>query len=390
MKNKVHASRYNTQNDIKNIIYIHFPHILNKVKENSLVLLKPNMFTEEKGYYTNPIILRELAELFKEVGAKVVIAERLNAIYEVLKHFPEISKLCEIKSFDDLPITQMKIENATSLRQEIGIPSILLECDFLVGVPQFRTHAGVLMSNALKNMVGILPGFTTRMVHNVGLTEAIVDLNRMRKQDLVVADLTTTIEGNYPIKGTPMHRDTIVIGDNAVAVDLIAADLSGFDSKSIDYLRLSSQAGLGPKSTNEIDILSDYNDLKFDCIKAGISVNQKNKNISINNGNACPECERFCNSLYELLHEGEPLKEEVLIATGCAIIEKYLTCPSNNTILIGNCTYAHRNKGIFVEGCPPRALQALAVSEWIKNKGKVSEKHKNQCRWPEHRGEFIL
>lgn len=389
MNYKVYTGNLKTENDVIDIVTRHFSHSLHKVKENSLVLLKPNMFMDSKWFYTNPLLLKVLARLFKELGAKVVIAERLEVIHHVLQHYPEVSKLCDISSFDDLPTVHMKIDEATSLRQEIDIPSILLECDFLVGVPQFRTHVGVLMSNALKNMVGILPGFTTRIVHNVGLTEAIVDLNRIRKQDLVVADLTTTIEGNYPIKGIPMHRNLIMIGDNALAVDLVAADLSGIAIDDVKYLKLASKAGLGPESFKQIDVLSDNNTVRFNCIKANVPIKNRNKNIFISSESACSECTRFCNSLHDLLNEDTTLREDILIASGCNLSEQNLNKSVRNTVLIGNCTYAHRNKGIFVEGCPPRAVQVVAVSEWIKNNGNIIEKYKNQCRWPQLEKESI-
>lgn len=383
MNYKVCASRVNDESDISKILLEHFQHKLSHIKPNSLVLLKPNMFMTEKWYYTNPSILKELAKLFTGLGAKVVIAERLRVISQILKHVPDIEEICDVMSFDDLPMTTLKIDGATSLRQEIKIPSILIECDFFVGVPQFRTHAGILMSNALKNMVGILPGFTTRIVHNVGLTEAIVDLNRIREQDLVVADLTTTIEGNYPIEGIPMHRNLTVIGDNALAVDLISADLSGFRTDEIEYLGLSGKANLGPTEINQIEVVSNYNELKFQCVKSGLPIQKQNENIAICIKDACPECVRFSNSLNQLLNEKILLRNEILIATGSTLTENNFRLPESSTILIGNCTYRHRDKGIFVEGCPPRAIQAIAVSEWINNSGKIDETYKNQCRWPD-------
>jgi uncharacterized protein (DUF362 family) len=383
MNFNVYTGSYKFEHNIKDILTTHFSHQLRKIKENNLVLMKPNMFMDKELYYTNPRLLKILCQIFKEFGAKVVIAERLKAIYSILKHDPEIAKLCEIKSFDDLPTMRMKIVEATSLRQEIDIPSILLECDFLVGVPQFRTHIGVLMSNALKNMVGILPNYSTRIVHNVGLTEAIIDLNRIRKQDLVIADLTTTIEGNYPIKGIPMHRNLIIVGDNALAVDLVAADVSGIAIEDINYLKLASKAALGPESLNQINFLSDNTSLKFNCIPSYVPIENRNKNRSICSESACPECTRFCDSLLNLLNEDTTWQEDILITSGCNLTEQTFNMSTHNTVLIGNCTYAHRNKGIFVEGCPPRAIQLVAAAEWLKNNGNVIERHKNQCRWPQ-------
>ncbi|MHB8062820.1 MAG: DUF362 domain-containing protein [Ruminiclostridium sp.] len=382
-KSRVLVDMFNKENNLGDMLYKNFAHKLNKVRVGDIILLKPNMFMTDKGFYTNPELLMKVAKAFKNLGAKVIIAERLQVMADVLKEFKAIYDYADVISFDNMPTRKIKIQNATSLRQEIEIPEIIFECDFLVGVPQFRTHAGVLMSNALKNMVGILPGFTTRIIHNVGLTEAIVDINRIRPQDMVICDLTTTIEGNYPIEGIPVERNCIIVADNALAADLVAADLSGFIPGNVSYLSLAGQAGMGPCYLNEIQIIKDYENLKYCCIKSGVDKEIKDSKLSFEYESACNECKRYCNALKELFDSHGMSDTELIIASGPDIPRELSGKDSSKLVLVGNCTYYKRNCGIYIEGCPPRAIQGLAVLEWLKNKGDVSEPYRNQCRWPE-------
>ncbi len=381
MKYRALVSNFNSTADFADLFYKNFKNKLDRVKAGDIVLLKPNMFMTDKYFYTNPELLKNTAMVFKELGAKVVIAERLRVMDKILDDFSDIYKYADVISFDDMEMKKIKINDATSLRQEIEIPSAIFECDFLVGVPQFRTHAGVLMSNALKNMVGILPGFTTRIIHNVGLTESIVDINRIRQQDMVVADLTTTIEGNYPIDGFPVHRNTVIIADNALAADLTAAELAGFEANSIQYLILAAKAGMGPYNLNEVEVINDLEDYKFGCIKAGISEDKNSDIGTLYYESACPECKRYCHSLIEFLKKQGISNADLTFVSGPVIQEDISGKDPAEVVLVGNCTYHKRNSGIYIEGCPPRAIQAQAVGEWLQNGGTVCEQYANQCRW---------
>lgn len=381
MKHKVYADVYNSSFDINVVLWKYFNDITKKVGHGDVVLIKPNMFMAEKGYYSNPELITAVAKYFKDFGAKVIVAERLMALYQIFNTSHEINKYAYVTSLDEVPTVKIKIENALSLRQEINVPTLILECDFLVGMPQFRTHASVLMSNALKNMVGILPSYTTRIVHSVGLTEAIVDLNRIRKQDLIVSDLVGTIEGNYPIKGTPMIRDLVIIGDNAVAVDSVAAELSGFNQAEIGYLQLAMDNNMGSLLFKDINLLNDINKLKFNCIKSENQIGRKNIKIIDDNEALCSECKRFCISLANFLEEELNSDDEITIAWGNNLSIQDIKNTKENLILVGNCSYMFRKHGIYIDGCPPRAIQATALLEWLKNNGDVSIDIINQCRW---------
>ena len=164
------------------------------------VLIKPNLFQTTPGFHVSPALLAAIARAVAEHGARPVIAERTHAIYEILNDH-EAARYARVVSFDDLPLRITNIPGATSLRVPIAVPELIEDCDYFIGVPQLRTHASVVYSNAMKNLVGLLPGYTTRIVHMAGVDESTVDLNLMRPQDLVICDGTTVIEGNYPMDG---------------------------------------------------------------------------------------------------------------------------------------------------------------------------------------------
>jgi uncharacterized protein (DUF362 family) len=72
---------------------------------------------------------------------------------------------------------------------------------------------------------------------------------------LAVIDGVVGMEGNGPVKGTPVQSGVALAGTDALAVDLVGAELMGFDPRTIGYLwYLSQQRGL---SREDVRVLGD-------------------------------------------------------------------------------------------------------------------------------------
>jgi uncharacterized protein (DUF362 family) len=322
------------------------------------VLIKPNLFQTRAGFHVSPALLAAIARAVAEHGASPVIAERTHVIYEILRDH-EAAKYARVVSFDDLPLRVTSIPGATSLRVPIAVPELILDCDYFIGVPQLRTHASVVYSNAMKNLVGLLPGYTTRIVHMAGVDESTVDLNLMRPQDLVVCDGTTVIEGNYPMSGQARSVGFLAASRNAVALDVAVGTLAGFDPNSVAYLRDAHQRGMGPLAMADIDVLgTPLAELAFDMVKAPVDIVVPREGIHIHAEHACPACSRFvAGAMQALTDELRAWDGEMTIISGPQVTMPPLR---GAVVLVGNCLYESRDLGIFVEGCPPRAIQLAA------------------------------
>ena len=342
------------------------------------VLIKPNMFQTAPGFAVNADLLAALAQRVAEHGASPVIGERTTILYEVLRDHP-VHRWAEVVSFDDMPLRVASIPGATSLRVPIAVPELVLDCDYFIGVPQLRTHASVVYSNAMKNLVGLLPGFTTRIVHMAGVDESTVDLNLLRPQHLVVCDGTTVIEGNYPMSGTARKVGFLAASRNAVALDCAVGELAGFDPSQVAYLRDAHARGLGPIDPAQIEARGeDPATLRFEMVKAPIEIELPRPGIHVHADRACPACRRY---IAGALHA---LREELLAWDGELTV---LSGPHFQTpelrgavVLVGNCLYEDRDLGIYVEGCPPRAIQ-LAAFRFAMGRA-VSEHERTQFRVP--------
>jgi uncharacterized protein (DUF362 family) len=328
------------------------------LRSGQRVLIKPNMFQTEPGFHVSPALLAAIAKTVAEHGARPVVAERTHALYEVLRDH-EVHRYAEVVSFDDMPLRVAAIPAATSLRVPIAVPELVLDCDYFIGVPQLRTHASVVYSNAMKNLVGLLPGFTTRIVHMAGVDESTVDLNLLRPQDLVISDGSTVIEGNYPMEGDPREVGFLAASTNATALDVAASELAGFRADEIAYLRDAHRRGMGPGDLAEVELLgTPFEELAFTIERAPSVITPPRPGIHVHADHACPACRRWIAAAFEAL--GDELRAwegEMTVISGPQVSLPELR---GQVVLVGNCLYESRDAGVYVEGCPPRAIQLAA------------------------------
>jgi uncharacterized protein (DUF362 family) len=65
------------------------------------------------------------------------------------------------------------------------------------------------------------------------------------------------MEGEGPIRGTPVDHGVALAGTDVCAVDAIGAQLMGIPVENIGYLTYCGNAGLGVTDLAKIDILGD-------------------------------------------------------------------------------------------------------------------------------------
>ncbi len=349
------------------------------------VVIKPNMFQRKAGFRTSPQILLALAARASSRGAEVFVAERTQVLKEVLDGSP-VHRYAQVVSFDDRPLRIAQVPGATSLRVPIAIPDIVLECDFFIGAPQLRTHSSVVLTNAMKNLIGLLPGFTTRIVHMAGVQEAIVDLNLLRPQHLVVCDALTVIEGNYPMAGDCREVGIVAASRNAVALDATMAAVAGVEPWELAYLRDAHQRGLGPIDLADIEVRgSRVEDVAFTIERAPADIALPREGIHIYADTACEDCRRWLAAVIHLLrNELLRFPGEMTIMSGPL---EHLPELRGAVVLVGNAMYEHREAGVYIEGCPPRAIQAAGFRYAMGY--PVSDQERTQFRVPAGKPEDI-
>ena len=330
------------------------------VRPGDRVLIKVNMFVNAPApiaVLTDPRVAVAVARLASEAGGEVTVAERHPHIHEHLKPYPEIQRYARVVSFDDLPHTMVTPRGARHLKAPIPLPDLVDECDVFINVPGLRVHYLSRLSNGMKNLMGLLPGWATLHVHGYGLEGSFVDLNFHRPSDLVVTDGVISLEGSFPGKGKAKETNLVMAADNVVAADAAAAACIGIEPSKLDYLREAHERGLGPIDLAEIEFagapLASVMG-KIDLRLPETSLDAAGERIHVVlGGKTCDACRR---ALEGAIHEtmlNPAFKQLSPVTVAAGLLEHAPEAGPEPLVLFGNCTYAHRHLGEHVRGCPP-------------------------------------
>jgi NAD-dependent dihydropyrimidine dehydrogenase PreA subunit len=157
-------------------------------------------------------------------------------------------------------IDSVKVPFNEAFMPEVSVSLAVMEADVMISLPKFKTHGLTVLSGAIKNSYGILPGAQKARLHGIAgsaerFHEVIVDVFRLRAPDLFIMDAVVGMEGNGP--ASPDLRDIglILASDNAVAMDAVEAAMMGCDPGRLRFLRKAKELGLGDYDLNAIEII---------------------------------------------------------------------------------------------------------------------------------------
>jgi len=142
---------------------------------------------------------------------------------------------------------------------QVSLSQAVLDADVIISLPKFKTHGLTVITGAIKNSYGFLPGAQKAMLHKAAgnpkrFQEVVVEVFRLRVSDLFIMDAVVGMEGNGP--ASPDLRDIglILAADNAVAMDAVVAYMMGCEPAQLPFLQWAKRFGLGDFDMERIQI----------------------------------------------------------------------------------------------------------------------------------------
>jgi uncharacterized protein (DUF362 family) len=167
------------------------------------ILLKPNLVEPHKFFShinTHPLVIRGTVEAFLQLGAaSVVIGEGPGNRHDSLLVLEE-SGLSDVLYEDHIPFKDLNtmgglifpnLGGHTTLTT-LTFPRLLQEVDWIVSLAKMKTHhwSGVTLS--MKNLFGMMPGnyygWPKNVLHQVGISKSILDINATLKPHFAIVD----------------------------------------------------------------------------------------------------------------------------------------------------------------------------------------------------------
>ncbi|MCK5676618.1 MAG: hypothetical protein KAH99_06340 [Verrucomicrobia bacterium] len=133
----------------------------------------------------------------------------------------------------------------------------------------------------------------------------------------------------------------------------MACQIMGLTAEEVPHLRMGAERGIGVIDLEKIDVSPanwEETITPFERVPENLSIQFPNTNIL--DEKSCSACQstlllflkRYGEEMFQYFPENLPV--HIAIGKGHEELPE-------NTILIGNCTRAHKEGRIFVAGCPP-------------------------------------
>ncbi|MEM3663542.1 MAG: DUF362 domain-containing protein [Candidatus Jordarchaeales archaeon] len=226
------------------------------------VIVKPNIAFHKDPYgaiNTDPLILDAVLKILREHTSRVVVVES-DSTSNYAEVRAEQSGIMEVVRRNDAKFVNLskdEIVHVTVAGRTLRLPRTVVEAQYLVNVPKLKTHEDTVITVALKNMFGVLPEKNKAVFYHPILEEVIPLVNAACKQNLIVVDGLTAMEGRGPIAGSPVTMNLVMSGRDPVTVDAVAAHIMGFNPKKIKIITKTHDLGIGEIDLEKIEIVGE-------------------------------------------------------------------------------------------------------------------------------------
>jgi uncharacterized protein (DUF362 family) len=334
-----------------------------QVIQGKSILIKPNITAEnakwQNGVVTNPHLIRAIVEVLSEMGPKNILIGEATAVGSNVKKAFDLMGYREIAEetgailvdLYDEPFVAVPVIDS-DLNDCLEVSKIVIEADFLINVPVLKTHVAAGITACMKNLMGTISKEQKKKFHFNGLAESVVDLNSIVKPNLLIVDGTIAGEGDGPMSVEPVGFRTLIAGTNSRVVDIVCAQVMGFEPTEIDMLNIA-EARWGQILPGDIEVVgADIKNVARPFRRAADAI-QHCEAIDFHCENACNICSgvievaiRRAQSM-DLLDKLEPFT--ISCGKGATV-----DAHGGKGLIIGKCLAEYKDCENYIPGCPPQ------------------------------------
>lgn len=273
------------------------------------VLIKPNIVTANKGYihhsFTHPGVMEGLIGTIKKSSSVKQITVGESSGFGVppglFAHEAGYDSLCRrlgvrLLDFNEDRATWTPLEKGV-IHKGFHAARAILDADTLIWAPKLKYHICCQITNALKLNIGILQHRDRMKFHDDRLNDKIVDLLEVGYPNIIVSDAVTIGHG-YESAPQGFNLGLLMVADDPLASDAVAAEILGYRPEDVVHLRKASERGYGSINLNDFDISGDVSIDELRAATAHIEseyqdIHKVKTPIQFFCGNA-PERNEFC------------------------------------------------------------------------------------------------
>jgi uncharacterized protein (DUF362 family)/NAD-dependent dihydropyrimidine dehydrogenase PreA subunit len=255
------------------------------------VLIKPNVLRAseaEEGIVTHPAVLRAVVDKVEAMGpASIIVGDNPGVMgYGANEECFRRTGLREAAKgyYQNIGNDSREVDFNPNFMPMVGLSRAVLESDIIISLPKFKTHGLTVITGAVKNSYGFLPGAQKARLHRAAASperfhEMLVDVFRLRVPDLFLVDAVVGMEGNGPVSPDLRDIGLILASDNGIALDAVIATMMGCEPGRLRFLQKAKEVGLGDYDLNTIEVIGELKplpDFKLPPLSGEKDFNNKN------------------------------------------------------------------------------------------------------------------
>jgi uncharacterized protein (DUF362 family)/NAD-dependent dihydropyrimidine dehydrogenase PreA subunit len=237
------------------------------------VFISPNVLRAseaKEGIVTHPAVLRAVVEKVEGMGpASIIVGDNpgLHGYGANEECFRKTGLMEAAKGYyQNIGNDARKVPFNPDFMPEVSVSTAVLDADIVISLPKFKTHGLTVVTGAIKNSYGFLPGAQKARLHKAAgraerFHEMLVDVFRLRVPDLFLVDAVVGMEGNGPAGPDLRDIGLVLASDNGVALDAVIATMMGLEPGRLRFLQKAKEVGLGDYDLGTIEVIGELRQL---------------------------------------------------------------------------------------------------------------------------------
>jgi len=254
-------------------------------KQGEKIVLKVNLLREarpEEAVSTHPSVVAAVGRLAREAGAAPVIADSPGGGYrytrKTLDKIYHTSGMHQAANQAGIAVnwdtTARPVSYAEGiLTKHFDIITPVYEADAVFNLCKMKTHLFTVMTGAIKNIFGVIPGLSKTgyhaKLHDVQrFAGMLLDLSQYIAPRLTIMDAVVAMEGDGPGTGDPRSVGLLIGSENPLALDVAATEIMGLKRTENPVIMEAERRDLKPNRLEDIEIIgADMADVRVPDFK---------------------------------------------------------------------------------------------------------------------------
>ncbi|MCF8078780.1 MAG: DUF362 domain-containing protein [Desulfobacterales bacterium] len=233
------------------------------------VLLKPNVLRSseaEEGIVTHPAVLQAVVKAVEQRSPVELVVGDNPGLFSYGANEESFEKTGLMAAsrghYKNIGNESVPVAFNPAFMETVGLSRAVVEADIVISLPKFKTHGLTVVTGAIKNSYGFLPGAQKARLHQKAgsparFNDLIAEIFALRVPDLFIVDAVVAMEGNGPASPDLRKVGLLLAADNGVALDAAIAAMMGLDPGQLRFLQRAAELGLGDYDLTRAAIVGD-------------------------------------------------------------------------------------------------------------------------------------